>query len=84
MAKHKKFLEKIRTNHNDWLIDDLKKLAKHYKITVRQPGTSHVTFSKIGTEFRLTVPSHKPIKPIYIKKFIELLDKIEKFEGANE
>ncbi len=77
MSKRNKLLEKIRINPRDWRIEDLKKLANDYNMTVRQPGTSHVTFTKVGTEVRLTVPSHKPIKPIYIKKFIELIDKLE-------
>jgi len=60
---------------NDWRIDDLKFLAQYYKIEYRQPGTSHVTFiCKNGLV--LTVPAHKPIKPIYIKKFMELIESL--------
>jgi hypothetical protein len=47
----------------------------------RQPGTSHVTFSYSGLP-PLTVPAHKPIKPIYVIKFVALLEMIgEKYEG---
>ena len=57
----------------DWHIQDLKPIADKLDIDYRQPGTSHVTFrSKKGR--KLTVPAHKPIKPIYIKLFIELIE----------
>ena len=85
MSKRNKLLEKLRRNpQDDWHIEDLKKLAKDYGITIRQPGTSHVTFTKSGSGLRLTVPSHKPIKTYYIKQFFELLNKIEKEEGKDD
>jgi len=83
MSKRLKLLEKMRRSPCDWQIEDLKKLAKDYGMTIRQPGTSHVTFTKAGTGIRLTVPSHKPIKPNYIKQFMELIEKIEKEEKKN-
>lgn len=57
----------------DWTIEDLKNIAKRYGVFFRQPGTSHVTF-RTSKGSMLTVPAHKPIKAIYIKKFIELLE----------
>ena len=81
MSKRIKLLEKIKRNPRDWQIEDLKKLANDYGMTIRQPGTSHVTFTKVGTGIRLTVPSHKPIKPNYVKQFVELIEKIEKQES---
>lgn len=84
MSKRNKLLEKIRRNPRDWHIEDLKKLANDYGMTIRQPGTSHVTFTKVGTRIRLTVPSHKPIKPTYIKQFVELIDELEKEENLND
>lgn len=80
MSKRLKILEKMRANPYDWRIEDLKKLAKDYEMTIRQPGTSHVTFTKKGVGLRITVPSHKPIKPIYIKQFMALIEKIDKAE----
>jgi len=57
----------------DWTIKDLKSLADKYGISYNQPGTSHVTF-RTPKGSMLTVPAHKPIKAIYIKKFIELIE----------
>jgi hypothetical protein len=71
----KKLLAMKQNPRNDWQISDLQSLATHFDIVYRQPGTSHVTFVCING-MCLTVPAHKPIKPIYIKKFIELIESI--------
>ena len=59
----------------DWTIEDLKSLAQYHEMKFRQPGTSHVTFSTTQGP-SLTVPAHKPIKAIYVKRFIELIETI--------
>ena len=41
-----------------------------------QIGTNHVTF-RHQNGAKLTVPAHRPIKPIYIKKFVRLIDEGE-------
>ena len=75
MTKIEKLLDRMLANPRDWSIEDLKILAKRYSIDWRQPGTSHVTFSVEG-QIPVTIPAHKPVKPIYIKNFLALLDKI--------
>lgn len=74
MSKIEKQIERMRSNpKGDWNIEHLKVIADRLGIEYRQPGTSHVTFRCKNGE-KLTVPAHKPIKPIYIKKFVELID----------
>jgi hypothetical protein len=63
----------MRLNPRDWRIEDIKILAARYKIDYRQPGTSHVTFRFTNGE-KLTIPAHKPVKSIYVQKFIGLLE----------
>jgi len=75
MIKVNKTLERMRNNPRDWSINDLKTLAKSKGIDWRQPGTSHVTFSYPGL-MPLTVPSHKPVKSIYVLRFLDLLDRV--------
>ncbi|CAM4451797.1 MAG: hypothetical protein LEGION0398_MBIBDBAK_00760 [Legionellaceae bacterium] len=75
MSKIEKLLAKMRNNQCDWTIENIKTLAERYGFEYRQPGTSHVTFRSITGE-KLTIPAHKPIKPIYIKQFLALIDKI--------
>lgn len=80
MSKHEKLLQKMRYNPKNWIIEDLIVIANRYGFTFRQPGTSHVTFS--NGKHRLTVPSHKPIKPIYVKQFVAMIE--ECLEVNNE
>lgn len=75
MGQLEKLIEKMRNNPRDWRIEDLKKIADRFEIPYLQPGSSHVTFRCFNGQ-KLTVPAHKPIKPIYIKQFLQLIDKL--------
>jgi len=65
----------MRHNTRDWSIAQMKTLAEGYGVDWRQPGMSHVTFSYPGRP-PLTLPAHKPIKPIYVTRFVDLLESI--------
>ena len=72
MSNADKILEQMRANPRDWWIDSLKTVARAFDIDWRQRGTSHVVF--VHTNGRtLPVPAHRPIKPVYIKKFVEFV-----------
>ncbi|MBS0357786.1 MAG: hypothetical protein JSS53_00735 [Proteobacteria bacterium] len=73
MTKFEKLLNNMRHNPRDWRIEDIKTIAHRYGISYDQPGTSHVTFRCLNKE-KLTIPAHKPIKTIYVKKFLDLID----------
>ncbi|MBS0289278.1 MAG: type II toxin-antitoxin system HicA family toxin [Proteobacteria bacterium] len=73
MSRIEKLIAKMRNNPRDWQIEDIKAIAERFGIEYRQPGTSHVTFRASSGE-KVTIPAHKPIKPVYIKQFIALLD----------
>ncbi len=62
----------MRNNPRDWRIDQLKTVASANDIDWRQKGTSHVVFIRPDGQ-TLPVPARRPIKPIYIKKFIEFV-----------
>jgi hypothetical protein len=72
MASAKKILASMRKNAKNWRIEDLQTLAKYYGIAYRQNGTSHVFFT--FDPGYLPVPAHRPIKPVYVQQFVELLD----------
>jgi hypothetical protein len=69
-----KLLAKMRRNPRDCRIEDLKIVAGSVGIQHDQHGTSHVIFrnAKGG---RLSVPARKPIKPVYVRLFVELVDR---------
>lgn len=81
MSKIDKKLESMRNSpQKDWKIEDLKTIADRFDIKYRQPGTSHVTFVCLNSSF-LTVPARKPIKAIYIRRFVEMIDVLQKGEN---
>ncbi len=79
----KKLLSMKASPQSDWNIEDLKTLARRYEIAYRQPGTSHVTFS-CWNGLCLTVPAHKPVKAVYIKKFVDMIEAVQKENDDDE
>jgi hypothetical protein len=77
VAVRLKHLEKMRRNpRGDWKIEDFKAIAAHYEVEWRSPGGSHVVFVSASGDV-LTVPARRPIKPVYVKQFVDLIDKCE-------
>jgi hypothetical protein len=75
MLSSDKTLARMRNNPRDWRIDDLKVVARRHGMDWRQPGTSHVTF-RAPDGRKITVPAHKPIKPVYVRQFIVLVESL--------
>jgi hypothetical protein len=74
MSKRNKILEKMRNNPKDnWSIDILMSLADYYGIEYASHGTSHVVF-RHSSGSHVTIPAHRPIKPVYIRAFLELIE----------
>jgi hypothetical protein len=69
-----KLLANMRRNPRDWRIEDLKVVAGRFGVAHDQSGTSHVVF-RHPTAGRLTVPARRPIKPVYVRLFVELIDR---------
>ena len=76
MSKTEKTIEKMRRNPKDWRIESLETVAKKLSIRVRKSGGSHVVFIHDHSDIVVTVPSKRPIKPIYVIRFLALVDDI--------
>ena len=76
MPSASKILARMRRNPRDWRIEDLRTVARRFGIDVDHGATSHVVFrhSRAG---RLCVPARRPIKPVYIRLFLEMIDRLE-------
>lgn len=71
--KPPKNLGKMEANPKaDWTIAQLVTVAERLGLAVRNPGGSHYTFSSPLLAGHLTVPSRRPIKPLYIRNFVGL------------
>lgn len=80
MNKGAKLLEAMRNNPRDWRIDDLITVARQFGIECRNHGGSHHVFSYPGVDADLSVPAHRPVKPIYVRQFLLLLDAVKELQ----
>lgn len=76
MVKLEKLLNNMRNNPRDWSIRDIEKVANQHGFTKRHTSGSHATFSHPELVQILTVPVHKPIKAVYVKKLLKLIDEL--------
>ena len=79
MAKWLKLLDKMRNNpRGDWTMKEIRTIARHIDgMTVTPPsGGSHYGVSHPGRREILTIPAKRPIKPVYIKAFVDMTDSI--------
>jgi hypothetical protein len=63
----------MKANPRDWRIDSLKSVADAFGVVYRQPGGSHVIFRHLNGAM-LSVPARRPIKPVYVRKFVSLVE----------
>ena len=77
MSTAEKTLARLRNNPRDWRIEDVITVAEKYDVDIRSKGGSHHVFSRSGIERIVSVPAYRPIKPTYIRQFIELIDAVE-------
>ncbi len=70
----------MRANAAGWRIEDLISVAAVNSIVWRRPGRggSHVIFSAAGVAEIVSVPDKRPIKPVYVRHFIALIDAAKK------
>ena len=66
----------MRRTQTGWRIDELQSVADENGVGWRRPGHggSHVIFSASGVREIVSVPAKRPIKPVYIKQFLALID----------
>ena len=71
-----KVLRKMRERQTGWRIEDLQSVAEANFVDWRKPGRggSHVIFSAPGVREIVSVPAKRPIKPVYVKQFLALID----------
>ena len=72
-----KLLAAMRQNPNDWTMPKLITVANQCGMEVRSTGGSHHVFSHSSVNDSLSVPARRPIKAIYVKRFMALIDQIE-------
>ena len=86
LSKRRKRLERIRRNPTNVSLEELRSLLDDYGFQYRQTVGSHDTFRyRLLGEFRLFVLQlHRPLKTIYVKRAVKLIDQIIEEQGDYE
>ena len=90
MSKRKKLLKRLRNNPKNVSFEQLRSLLEAYGIILdRVSGSHHIFVVQIGDEeFNLPIPYRHPLKPVYVKKALDLIDDVvaaqEKAGGLDE
>jgi predicted RNA binding protein YcfA (HicA-like mRNA interferase family) len=62
----------MECNLLEWQIAQIETVAKAFGLTIHRPGGSHHIVRHANGK-KLSVPAHRPIKPIYIRQFVRLV-----------
>lgn len=76
MSKREKLIQKLKSNPNNVRFETIQELLLYFGFKQYQPssGSSHYTF--VYNTTIITIPKHKPLKSIYGKRVLEILEDI--------
>lgn len=79
MGKRNKLLASIKRNPKNVAFEDIDLLLKYYGCSVRQKGrgSSHYIYTHPAVPNMIVIPRDKPIKAIYAKRALEMIDLIK-------
>jgi hypothetical protein len=76
-----KLLERMRSNPRDWRIEDVASVCRAHGVLCTAPRKgSHYKVKHASMEAILTIPAHRPIKPVYIRDLVSFVDAVRKAE----
>ncbi len=73
MSKKEKLIEAIKNNPTNVKFEDLKKILETLGYKAINNGGSHYVFTKENS-MSLTIPYKKPVKVIYVKQVIKIIE----------
>ena len=79
MTRASKLLDKMRANpRDDWTIEQIGTVCRMYEdeLTLRPPSRRGSHFTLIHPGGVLTIPARRPIKPVYVKRVVDIIDGI--------
>jgi len=78
-------LDQMRVNPaGDWSIDDVAALCREHAIRCNPPsgGGSHWKVSDPTQRDILTIPSRRPVKPVYIRRLVRFVNAVRETRDA--
>jgi hypothetical protein len=77
MPKAAKLLERMRANPRDWRIEDIGTVCESFGIDFTPPRKgSHFKVKHAIMSEILTIPAHRPIKPVYVRELVKFIDAV--------
>ena len=79
-------LERMRLHPtSDWTIRDIETLCAAEEISCLPPrgGGSHFKIAHAALPEILTIPYKRPIKPVYIRRFVHFVDAVRRIAGKD-
>ena len=77
MTSAEKLLDRMRANPRDWRIDDVEAVCRAEGIACAPPRNgSHFKVKHAGVPEILTIPAHRPIKPVHIRAPVRFVDAV--------
>ncbi len=82
MSRREKLITAMRNNPKGVAFAELKSLLCYYGCSVRQKsrGSSHYTFTHPAIPYALTIPKDRPVKAVYVKRALAMIDEIEEVD----
>jgi hypothetical protein len=78
VANAEKLLERMRVNPRDWRIDDVLRVCTLAGVACTPPRAgSHYKVKHMDRPEILTIPAHRPIKPVYIRELVRFIDAVQ-------
>lgn len=72
-----KLIDQMRANPRDWRIADVERLCAGFGVACAAPRKgSHYKVSHPAAVTILTVPAHRPVKPVYIRELVKFVDHV--------
>lgn len=80
MSRKEKLYAAMKANpRGDWTITDVAGLSRAHGIACEAPTRgSHYTLSHPRISGRLTIPARRPIKELYIRLLLDMIDRLER------
>lgn len=82
MTAGDKLLERMRGNPRDWQIEDVLVVCRTHGIDCTAPRKgSHYKVKHASMATILTIPAHRPLKPVYIRDLVRFVDDVREAEA---
>ena len=72
-------LDAMRSNPaGDWTMADIEAVCREHEVRCSAPsgGGSHYKVSDPARRDILTIPSRRPVKPVYVRKLVRFIDAV--------